>query len=118
MENKRVCPECGDPVYGRVDKKFCSDQCRNAFNNRNMGYTNNHIRRINAILRRNRKTLEMLNPNGKAKVHLNQLKKHGFDFNYHTHQYITKNGNVYFFCYEHGYLKLDNDFFALVTREY
>ena len=33
MEEK-MCPECGKPVFGRIDKKFCSDACRNAFNNK------------------------------------------------------------------------------------
>jgi predicted nucleic acid-binding Zn ribbon protein len=117
MEEKRFCPVCNDPVYGRIDKKFCSDQCRNAFNNKNMGYTNEYIRKVNMALRKNRRILEELNPNGKSKTHLQQLKKKGFDFEYFTNQYITKSGNIYFFCYEHGYLKLENDFFALVTRE-
>ncbi len=117
MENKRRCPECGDPVYGRLDKKFCSDQCRNAFNNKSMGYTNSYVRKINVILRKNRKVLEVLTPSGKAKVHLSQLKKQGFDFGFFTNQYVTRNGNVYYFCYEYGYLKLENDFYALVKRE-
>ncbi|MBN1118343.1 MAG: DUF2116 family Zn-ribbon domain-containing protein [Bacteroidales bacterium] len=117
MEGKRVCPECGDPIYGRIDKKFCSDQCRNVYNNRNMGYSNNYVRKVNLILRKNRKILEDLNPNGKTKVHIHQLQKKGYDFNYFTSQYITKTGNVYHFCYELGYLRLENDFFALVRRE-
>lgn len=117
METKRLCPECGDPVYGRVDKKFCSDQCRNAYNNKNLGYSNDYVRKVNAILRKNRKIMEDLNPNGKTKVHMQQLQKRGYNFNFFTNQYITKTGNIYFFCYEHGFLKLENDFYALVTRE-
>lgn len=117
MEDKRSCPECGDPVYGRIDKKFCSDQCRNSYNNKNTGYSNNLVRKVNGILRKNRKILAELNPNGKSKVHLNTLKNKGFDFKYITNVYITKTGNTYHFCYEQGYLKLDNDYFALVTRD-
>jgi predicted nucleic acid-binding Zn ribbon protein len=117
MEEKRYCPECGDPVYGRIDKKFCSDQCRNAFNNKQMGYSNDYIRKVNGILRKNRKILEELNPNGKSKIHIQQLKKKGFDFEFHTNIYTTKSGHIYHFCYEHGYLHLENDFLALVKRE-
>lgn len=117
MEEKRTCPECGDPVHGRTDKKFCSDQCRNSFNNKNTGYSNNYVRKVNGILRKNRKILSELNPKGKTKVHLNQLKHRGFDFKYFTELYVTKTGNTYHFCYEQGYLKLDNDYFALVTRD-
>ena len=31
---KKQCPECEDPIIGRTDKKFCSDGCRNSYNNR------------------------------------------------------------------------------------
>lgn len=30
---EKNCPECGDKIIGRADKKFCSDACRNAYNN-------------------------------------------------------------------------------------
>ena len=33
LMEKRECLECREPVKGRVDKKFCSDYCRNAYNN-------------------------------------------------------------------------------------
>jgi len=29
----RHCRHCSKPVKGRTDKKFCSDGCRNAYNN-------------------------------------------------------------------------------------
>ena len=28
VETKRKCPVCGEPVIGRADKKYCSDECR------------------------------------------------------------------------------------------
>lgn len=117
MAETKTCPECNDPIYGRIDKKFCSDQCRNTFNNKNKGYSTSFVREVNGILRKNRKILEELNPNGKTKVHRNQLLKKGFDFNFHTSIYTTKTGNIYSFCYEQGYLPLENDFYALVTRD-
>lgn len=117
MQDQRTCPECGDKIIGRVDKKFCSDQCRNTFNNKSKGYSTSYVRKVNSILRKNRLIMESLNPNGKTKVHKNKLTTKGYDFNYHTNLYTTKTGNVYYFCYEHGYLELDNDFYALVTRE-
>ena len=30
----KLCLECGDKLFGRIDKKFCSDACRNAYNNK------------------------------------------------------------------------------------
>ncbi|HBH49182.1 MAG TPA: hypothetical protein DDX98_11105 [Bacteroidales bacterium] len=117
MADARLCPECGDPITGRIDKKFCSDQCRNSYNNKSKGYSTSYVRKVNGILRKNRQILEALNPNGKTKVHQNQLLKKGFDFNFHTHIYTTKSGNIYHFCYEHGYLALEDKYYALVTRD-
>ena len=31
---EKQCLECGDKIVGRIDKKFCSDGCRNAYNNK------------------------------------------------------------------------------------
>ncbi|MGM9774974.1 MAG: DUF2116 family Zn-ribbon domain-containing protein [Candidatus Egerieousia sp.] len=30
----RTCPVCGGRITGRIDKKFCSDDCRSYYNNR------------------------------------------------------------------------------------
>jgi predicted nucleic acid-binding Zn ribbon protein len=116
----RVCAECGSKIAGRLDKKFCSDGCRNVFNNRNNSDANNLVRNINNALRRNRRILEGLlagKPDGKVRVNINKLASAGFDFEYYTNIYTTKTGAKYFFCYEYGYLRLDDDLFMVVKRE-
>ncbi len=117
MEEERKCLECGKPVFGRVDKKFCSDGCRNIYNNKTKGTTTNYIRNVNNILSKNRRILLELNPEGKTTKHREQLLKKGFDFEYCTRTITTRDGKVYRFCYEQGYLQLDNDFVLLVQRE-
>ncbi len=117
MNEQRKCLECGKPVFGRVDKKFCSDGCRNAYNNKTKGASNNYIRNVNNILSKNRRILKELNPTGKTKKHREQLLKKGFDFDYMTRVYTTKEGSEYRFCYEQGYLILENDFILLVERD-
>ena len=105
----RVCPECGDKIIGRSDKKFCSDQCRNTYNNKPNSDATNTVRNINNILRKNRRVLESLNKqSGKTMVARETLLTNGFNFTYHTHTYTTKRGDVYRFCYEQGYLYLDD----------
>ena len=111
------CIVCKQKLFGRDDKKFCSTQCRASHNNKLNSDANNFMRNINNILRRNRRTLIKLNPKGKAKATRETLMEHGFNFNYFTNQYITKSGNVYYFCYEYGYLELKDDVFALVVRK-
>lgn len=113
---KLICQECGDEMKGRADKKFCSDQCRGTYNNRLNSDSNNFMRNINNILRKNRRILAELNPKGKSKVHRDKLLELGFKFSYFTNEYVTKAGKVYRFCYEQGYLELDNDWYALVIK--
>lgn len=114
---KRNCSECKSPFLGRADKKFCSADCRSSHNNRMNRNANNYVRKVNGILRRNRRILEDLNPEGKTRVMGKTLRSAGFQFDYHTSVYRTKKGAEYYFTYEHGYLALDNDYFMLVRRE-
>ncbi len=115
--DKKACLECGETFVGRIDKKFCSDYCRNSYNNKINKDGKNLIRNVNNRLRKNWRILEELNPNGKCKISKQRLEAKGFDFNYFTNIYTTKTGNVYYFCYDQGYLAIDNDYFALVKRD-
>lgn len=117
MDQERVCLDCGTPLQGRADKKFCNDLCRNNYNNQLNSSSYNLVRNINNILRRNRRVLEELNPTGKTKTTRKKLTAKGFDFDHITSIYQTKNGSTYFFNYEYGYLLLDNDEVLLVKRE-
>jgi predicted nucleic acid-binding Zn ribbon protein len=116
MEEKR-CLECGEILLGRSDKKFCSDACRNAYNNRKNQVSNKLIRTINKKLKENWRILQQLNPDEKTKVHKSKLIKAGFDFEYFTSIYTTKKQSVYYFVYDQGYLDIGNDFFMLVKRK-
>ena len=113
----KECPECGEKIKGRADKKFCSDMCRNAFNNKLNSDSNNFVRNVNNVLRKNRRILEDLLPKDTANVSRSKLLEKGFDFKFITHTYITKKGDTYHFCYEYGYLPLENDWFLLVKRK-
>jgi len=115
---ERLCLYCQDPISGRVDKKFCSDQCRNAYNNEKNAGSENHVRRINGILRKNRKLLETLSGKVNKKIlSAVMLINAGFNFKYFTSSFTTKKGNIYFFCYEYGYLKLGADKIMIVKRD-
>ena len=114
---QKQCPECGEKIVGRIDKKFCSDYCRNAYNNRVNKDSKNLIRNINNRLRKNWRILEELNPDQKTRTTRSKLIAKGFDFNYFTSTYTTKAGTIYYFVYDQGYLPLENDYFALVKRD-
>lgn len=116
---KKVCKECGEPIAGRTDKRFCSDACRNLFHYHANNAPINYVRNVVNILKRNRRILSELNrgEDGKVKAHREKLLERGYNFLYHTNTYRTKAGNTYVFCFEHGYLELSENWFVLVRRD-
>ena len=116
MEHRK-CLECGDLLKGRIDKKFCSDYCRNSYNNNVNKDSKNLIRNINNRLRKNYKVLSELNVKGKTKVSRTKLYDKGFDFQFFTSIYKTKTGNTYFYTYNEGYLALENETFLLIRKD-
>ena len=113
----KTCLECGDKIVGREDKKFCSDGCRNAYNNKINKDSTNFMRNVNNKLRKNYRILSALNVDGKGKATKSKLLSKGFDFEFFTNILETKTGNTYFFVYDQGYRLLDDDFYLLVKKE-
>jgi len=115
---ERRCLECNEVLHGRSDKKFCTDACRNTYNNKLKSIAgSNYVRKVSGILKRNRNIMQALNPGGKIRVHKSRLLKKGFDFGFVTNLYTTRAGTVYYFCYDQGYLPLENDFYMIVSRK-
>ena len=115
----KTCLECGDTIVGREDKKFCSDGCRNAYNNKINKDSTNYMRNVNNKLRKNHRILSSLNTavDGKGKTTKSKLMSKGFDFEFFTNIYKTQTGNIYYFVYNQGYRILDDDFYMLVKKE-
>ena len=106
----KTCLECNEKIVGREDKKFCSDGCRNAYNNKiNKDSTN--------YMRKNYRILLALNPEGKTKTTRAKLISKGFDFDYFTNILNTKTGNTYYFLYDQGYMQLESDYYMLVKKD-
>ncbi len=115
---QRECLECGTKLLGRIDQKYCSDHCRNAYNNRLNRDSKNLLRNINNKLRKNYRILGSFPlKEGKAKTTKMRLLDKGFDFELFTNLYTTKKGSTYYFVYDMGYLPLDNDYYMIVKRE-
>jgi len=112
------CLECNEKIVGREDKKFCSDGCRNAYNNKINKDSNNYMRNVNNKLRKNYRILSDVNPDGKSKITKTKLLSKGFDFEYFTSILNTNTGNTYHFVYDQGYRLLENDLYMLVKKEY
>ncbi|MCE2686311.1 MAG: hypothetical protein LW839_05650 [Cryomorphaceae bacterium] len=113
--NKRYCKECGMPLKGRRDQKYCADQCRNQFNNRNYAKKLAPQRQINRILLQNQQILaKFYLIEKRRKILAPDLKAKGYHFDFHTHHKQAKNGQLYFFCYDFGYLRLSDNQLLLV----
>lgn len=113
----KTCLECSDKIVGREDKKFCSDGCRNAYNNKINKDSTNFMRNVNNKLRKNYRILSALNVDGKSKTTRTKLLSKGFDFEFFTNILNTKTGNTYYFLYDQGYLALEHDYFMLVKKD-
>lgn len=118
MKAEKLCLCCGATIRGRADKKYCNDHCRSNYNYSLTSSDNsNLVRLVNNTLKKNRGILQMLNVNGKTKVWKKSLIAKGFDFGYHTNIYETEKRSLYYFCYDMGYLLINDVEVLLVARE-
>mgnify|MGYP000123006899 CR=1 FL=1 len=114
---KAKCLSCGEPISGRIDKKFCSDYCRSTYNNRLNSESTKIVRNINNRLKKNYRILKSINKDQKTTTTREKLIEKGFNFTYFTSLYTTKTGRVYYFVYDQGYLPLEDDYYAIVKRD-
>lgn len=118
---KKTCLSCGEQIRGRADKKFCNDYCRNRFNNelKSKSCYSPCVRNINNALLKNRKILATVLSDRveRARTNRDKLLRLGFHFGYLTHMYITKTGRHYYYCYDYGYLPMDNDWYLIVKKK-
>lgn len=75
------CLECGEPLSGRCDKKFCGDYCRNAYNNRLHVSERRLMEGVNRKLAKNHKVLEKA---AGPWSRLSELEKEGFAKSFFT----------------------------------
>lgn len=111
-----ICPECGDKIIGRSDKKFCSDHCRNSYNNRKNKDRSKLVRDVNSILMKNHHILKDLFSDGIDKIHRDKLLRKGFNFDFITSITTTNTNTTTCYCYDMGFCKLENDLIGLVKQ--
>jgi len=103
------CQQCGKPIYGRIDKKFCDGWCRNTFKNKVKRRDEQNIMEVNRTMRKNRKILKTLSPVGKSTVRKEVLDAMGYNFNIFSSMYRPSKGNIYYLCYEYGFSPIIDD---------
>ena len=97
-----LCLQCERPLQGRLDKKFCSNQCRSTYHNNHKRTHEQAITKVNSQIRKNRTILKTLCPVGKATVRKEVLTSMGFSFRHFTSMFRDAS-TTYFLCYDFAY---------------
>ncbi|SNT37098.1 hypothetical protein SAMN05421640_3611 [Ekhidna lutea] len=110
MENlsPKQCLQCGNPLVGRADKKFCDAYCRNSYNNQHKAAEEQYIMMVNSQIRRNRRILKDLCPEGKSTVRKEVLDRLGYDYRYFSSIFKSQFG-PYYLVYDYGFSPMTDD---------
>lgn len=99
-----TCLECGNVLYGRTDKKFCDESCRNRYHTRRHAESTRMKRRVIAALDGNYRILTEVLSSGKDSAELSELEAAGFKpgvISGHT----KYRGHDEYRCYEIRYVR-------------
>ena len=107
--NEIKCPVCNTLVIGRRDKKYCSINCKSIAQYEKRIDENKFYFQVDTQLKINRKILKKYNKIGKTAIRKEVLHNEGFDPNYFTHFRKTTENSVYFYCYDFGFLNINDN---------
>lgn len=106
MDNKNSCLVCGELLVGRPEKRFCSSKCKSAHQYEVRKQNESFFFKIDRQLKTNRKILKKYNQSGFTTLRKSVLIEEGFNPKFFTHYWKNSKGEVYFFCYDYGFLLL------------
>lgn len=89
---------------GRLNRKFCSEKCKNAYHNEVNRDRESVVRNLNKTLHKNWVILqELYNVSRSKPVNINILESNGFKTQYHTHIHNSPIGEKYTMVYDYGF---------------
>ena len=100
---ERHCIKCGARIQGRVDKKFCCDDCRTDYHNNLRRKREKGLREINQILSHNWRILAARLREGRNRVSRDELAALDFNFEIYTTSRKTFPGRRIYACYNLAY---------------
>lgn len=86
---------------------YCSPKCRNAQYYEKRQDDEAFFFQVDKHLKTNRKILKKYNRAGYTMIRREKLIEEGFNPRYFTHYWKNQKGQVYLFCYEFGFLSLN-----------
>jgi len=105
------CPTCKKDFTGRLNKKFCCDDCKTSFNNTKASNLNKELT-DNKILKKNYLILKELYPDslGEEPVEIKKMYMKGFDFMAPNRKVKThKNGFECYIINSYAFRTLNNN---------
>lgn len=103
QEDDRHCLECGEPLYGRTDKKFCNTSCRSKYHGQMRRRHNMLYADTLACLNRNYGILEHLYRLHSTGCPIAELSDMGFRTDYVTHKVEKKGKHLEYRCFDFTY---------------
>lgn len=103
-----TCPVCATEIIGRSDKKYCSVYCKSSYQYQKRKNGDSLFFSIDKQLRKNRSLLKKYNQSGKSSIRKAKLLETGFNPKYFTHYWKSKQGKIYLFCYEFGFMEYED----------
>ena len=97
------CPVCGKRFMGRSDKKFCSDMCRNEYNNTRKRHADKMLSRLDGALRMNRSILKNCSDSGLSDIDKEILALKHFNFEIFTSARFRLMKPTVYSCYDFEY---------------
>ena len=102
------CLECGDSItYGRKDKKFCCEECKNKHHNSLAKMSKNTKRKVISVLEKNYSILDNLIKEGISALWLSDAVAMGFSPGYATSHRKTGKRELYY-CFDITYVMTPN----------
>ena len=102
------CLECGSNIgYGRKDKKFCCEDCKNKHHNSLAKMSRTTKRKILSVLEKNYNVLDLLVRDGVDAMWLPEAVALGFNPGYST-SYRKAGKRGYYHCFDISYVMTPN----------
>lgn len=110
-----TCENCSKELFGRIDKRFCNDNCRNEFNRKKkqqeIQKANESMPEILKIIKKNYEILlsyGAMDEDTEFVVSKENLQQKGFNFNFFT---SIDSKMEYCYCMERGWRQSDQTIF-------
>ncbi len=107
-DEKSKCLECGDRIeYGRHDKKFCCETCKNKFNNRKARGSRVAKVKVLSALDKNYSILSSLLKLNVENISVAELRAMGFNFDYVTSYQKVRRHDM-FLCFDISFVVISS----------